>query len=83
MHQEVSEYFHDEKLLKDLDYYSESEKSHSKLIKREYYMTNHINWITNHKDWKNIKSIGYEKKTIKSVNNDKKNNRRKIFYNKF
>ena len=40
IHSEVSDYFHDEDLLKDLEYYSESEKSHSKIIKREYYMTN-------------------------------------------
>ena len=72
MYQEVSEYFHDEKLLKGLEYYSETEKSHSKLIKREYFMTNNVNWITNYKDWKNMKSIGYEKKIIEYINNDKK-----------
>lgn len=72
MYNEVSEYFHDNDLLKDLEYYSETEKSHSKFIKREYYMTNNIYWITTHKEWKNIKSIGYEKKTIEFLNNDKK-----------
>lgn len=72
MYNEVSEYFHDNDLLKNSEYYSETEKSHSKFIKREYYMTNNINWITNHKEWKNIKSIGYEKKTIDFLNNDKK-----------
>lgn len=72
MYNEVSEYFHDNDLLKELEYYSEIEKSHSKFIKREYYMTNNIYWITNYKEWKNIKSIGYEKKTIEFLNNDKK-----------
>ena len=72
MYNEVSEYFHDNDLIKDSEYYSETEKSHSKFIKREYYMTSNIHWITNHKDWKNIKSIGYEKKTIEFLNNDKK-----------
>lgn len=72
MYNEVSEYFHDNDLIKDSEYYSETEKSHSKFIKREYYMTSNIYWITNHKDWKNIKSIGYEKKTIEFLNNDKK-----------
>lgn len=71
IYNEVSEYFHDEEILKELDNYTESEKSHSKFIKREYYMTNHVNWITNYKEWKNIKSIGYEKKTIEFLNNDK------------
>ena len=42
MYQEVSDYFHDNDLLRDLEYYSETEKSHSKFIKREYYMTNDI-----------------------------------------
>ena len=72
MYQEVSEYFHDNDLLKETEYYSETEKSHSKFIKREYYMINNINWITNYKEWKNLKSIGYEKKTIEFINNDKK-----------
>ena len=35
-------------------------------------MTNNIYWITNYKEWKNIKLIGYEKKTIEFLNNDKK-----------
>ncbi len=35
-------------------------------------MINNINWITNYKEWKNLKSIGYEKKTIEFINNDKK-----------
>lgn len=71
MYNEVSEYFRDNDLIKDSEYYSETEKSHSKFIKREYYMTSNICWITNHKDWKNIKSIGYEKKTIEFLNNNK------------
>ena len=79
MYQEVSDYFHDNDLLKDLEYYSETEKSHSKFIKREYYMTNNIKWITNYKDWKNIKSIGYEKKTIEFINNDKKTIEERFF----
>ena len=33
MYQEVSEYFHDKELLKELEYYSETEKSHNKYIK--------------------------------------------------
>ena len=79
MYQEVSECFHDDNLLKDLEYYSETEKSHSKYIKREYYMTSNINWITNYKEWKNIKSIGYERKTIEALNNDKKTIEERFF----
>lgn len=71
LYQEVSESFHDEGLLKDLDYYTELEKSHSKIIKREYYMTNDISWLTNYKDWNKLKAVGYERKTIESANNNK------------
>lgn len=79
MYREVSEFFHDADLLKELEYYSESEKSHSKFIKREYYITNNIKWITNYKDWKNLKSVGYEKKTIEFINNDKKTIEERFF----
>ena len=79
MYEEVSEYFHDKELLKDLECYTETEKSHSKFIKREYYISNNIRWMTNYKDWKNFKSIGYEKKTIKSINNDKKTIEERFF----
>lgn len=79
MYQEVSEYFHDEDLLKDLDYYTETEKSHSKVIKREYYMTNNISWLTNYKDWNKLKAVGYERKTIESANNDNKNIEERFF----
>lgn len=72
LYKEVSDYFHDSSLLKDLEYYEETEKSHSKIIKREYYITNDIKWITNCNDWKKLKSIGYEKKTIESLNSNKK-----------
>ena len=79
MYEEVSEYFHDKELLKDLECYTETEKSHSKFIKREYYISNNIKWMTNYKDWKNFKSIGYEKKTIESINNDKKTVEERFF----
>ena len=35
-------------------------------------MTNNISWITNYREWKNMKSIGYEKKIIEYLNSDKK-----------
>lgn len=79
MYQEVSEYFHDEDLLKDLDYYTETEKSHSKIVKREYYITDNISWITNFKDWKKLSAVGYERKTIESVNSDKKSIEERFF----
>jgi predicted transposase YbfD/YdcC len=41
-------------------------------------MTNDIKWLTNYKDWKNIKSIGYEKNII-NLNNDKKTIEERFF----
>lgn len=79
MHQEVSDYFHDSDLLKGLEYYSETEKSHSRFIKREYYISNNMKWITNYKDWKDMKSIGYEKKTIEFINSDKRTIEERFF----
>lgn len=79
MYQEVSEYFHDEDILKELDYYTETEKSHSKIIKREYYITSNIAWLTNYKEWNKLKSIGYERKEIESINNDNKTIEERFF----
>ena len=79
MYQEVSDFFHDEKLLNELDYYTETEKSHSKIIKREYYITNNISWLTNYKDWKGLKAIGYERKEIETVNNSNKTIEERFF----
>lgn len=70
MYKEVSDYFHDKDFLKEMNSYTEKEKSHSKIIKREYYMTSDISWITNYKEWKGIKAIGYERKQIKSIKTD-------------
>ena len=40
-------------------------------VSEYFHDSDHINWITNYKDWKNIRSIGYEKKTIEPINSDK------------
>ena len=44
------------------------EKEHSAIVTREYFLTTNINWIYNKKDWKGLKSIRLEKKTIKRTN---------------
>lgn len=79
MYQEASDFFHDNNLLKGVDYYTDTEKTHSKFIKREYYLTNNIFWITNFKDWKGLKAIGYEKKQIESLNNGNKTVEERFF----
>ena len=67
-YEDVKEYFADEKNLKNIEnYFEETEKSHSKIITRKHYMTNDIKWLYGYKNWKNLKSIGVEFKTIENI----------------
>ena len=67
-YEDVKDYFEDKVNIKKIeDYFEETEKSHSKIITRKYYMTNDIKWLHGHKKWKNLKSIGVEFKTIESI----------------
>ena len=40
------------------------EKAHGQTEKREYYQTDEIKWLEQRKNWKGLKSIGMERKTI-------------------
>lgn len=40
--------------------------------RREYYQTDDIRWLTQKKEWKGLKSIGMEKKTIKDEKGERK-----------
>lgn len=67
---EIKEYFLDNTFLKQIEqenYFEEAEKSHSKIINRKYYLTNDIKWINGYKNWKGLKSIGLEIKTIENI----------------
>ena len=67
-YEDVKDYFEDKVNIKNIeDYFEETEKSHSKIITRKYYMTNDIKWLHGHKKWKNLKSIGVEFKTIENI----------------
>ena len=69
-YEDVKDYFEDKVNIKNIeDYFEETEKSHSKIITRKYYMTNDIKWLHGHKKWKNLKSIGVEFKTIENIQN--------------
>lgn len=64
----VKEYFSDQEFVKKIEeagnYKISREKAHSQIEKREYYQTEDIKWLDAKKDWKGIKSIGMERKTI-------------------
>lgn len=66
---EVKEYFANEGFLKEImaadgQYLKETEKTAAETVVREYFITSDIKWFEDRKEWKKLKSIGYEKKTI-------------------
>ena len=61
-------YFGNESIQKEIreakSYSCTKEKAHGQMEKREYYQMDDVQWLPGKKDWKGIKSIGMEKKTI-------------------
>lgn len=76
LHEDVSLYLNDaeikEELRKKGKYKKTIEKAHSQLEIREYYQTKEIGWLLQKKDWKGLKSIGMEEKTIRKDGQEKK-----------
>jgi len=69
-YEDIKDYLEDKDILKELEnecYAEDTEKSHSKIITRKYYMTSKISWLNNKDNWDKLKSIGVEKKTIESI----------------
>lgn len=69
LEEEIKLYFSDKKNYKDdisTSYYETKEKAHSTVEKREYIFVNDVNWITNGKNWKGLKSIGKATRTYKN-----------------
>lgn len=77
---DVKDYLNDPNILKEIEnYYEETEKSHSKIITRKYYMTSNIKWLNNKDKWDKLKSIGVEKKIITSVQTGEVNEENRYF----
>lgn len=77
---DVKDYLNDPSVLKEIEnYYEETEKSHSKIITRKYYMTSNIKWLNNKDKWDKLKSIGVEKKIITSVQTGEVNEENRYF----
>lgn len=72
LYDDVKDYFDDEELQKikseKENYVITKEKEHSAVVTREYFLTGNIKWLYGRKDWKGLKSIGVEKKTIEKKN---------------
>ena len=68
LHEAVSSFMKDamikEKLRKQGNYKKTIEKAHSQIEIREYYQTEEIGWLSQKKDWKGLKSVGMEEKTL-------------------
>lgn len=67
LYMEISEYFGDRELLKEVKrsggYKVTKEKSHSQIETREYYQCGNLEWMQEKSRWKGIKSIGMICKT--------------------
>lgn len=68
LHAEAAEYFSDaelrNKIKEEGNYKKTQEKAHSQIETREYYQTEDIKWLSGRKEWKGLKSIAMEKKTL-------------------
>ena len=64
----VKEYFSDSEFLACIEqegtYKRTKEKAHGQVEIREYYQTENIRWLSQKKNWKGLRSIGMEKKTL-------------------
>lgn len=66
---EVKEYFACEELLKkimikDGQYFKETEETTYNTVTREYFITDDLKWLEEKREWEKLTSIGYERKTI-------------------
>lgn len=68
LYEDVKEYLLDKEFQEEIrkagNYKKTREKAHNQIEKREYYQTEDIRWLKQRKDWKGLKSIGMERKTI-------------------
>lgn len=77
LYEDVVLYFEDkevkEKLKESRNYIRTIEKARGQIEIREYYQTEDIRWMTQKKEWKGLKSIGMEEKTIRNEKGEKRN----------
>ena len=68
LYEEVKEYFGDTEFQEEIkergSYKKTQEKAHGQIETREYYQTERIRWLSQKKDWKGMKSIIMERKTL-------------------
>lgn len=73
---DIRQYFEDQRICEELKkgpgYKKTTEKAHGQIEIREHYQTEEIEWMHQKKQWKGLKSIGMEKKTIRKGEREKK-----------
>ena len=76
LYEEVELYFSERETLEGIrkkgNYVSTTEKAHGQIEKREYYQTDEIGWLAQKKEWKGIKSLGMEEKTLRDEKGERK-----------
>lgn len=73
---DIQEYFGMEGICRELEkgsgYKKTVEKAHGQVEIREYYQTEDISWMQQKSQWKGLKSIGMERKTIRKEGKEQK-----------
>lgn len=66
-YEEIKEYFCDKTILSEIqntNYKKTTEKEHTGIVTREYYMSDDIKWMNKKEKWPELKSIGLARNTI-------------------
>ena len=73
LYTDIQEYFKDEEFRKKIEkssgYKKTVEKAHGQIETREYYQSEDIRWLSQKKEWKGLKSIVMERKSIEKNGN--------------
>lgn len=72
---DIRQYFEISETSRELEkssgYKKTVEKAHGQIETREYYQTEDIRWMPQRTQWKGLKSIGMERKTIRKGESEK------------
>lgn len=66
-YQDIIDYFNIEELKNEANYYIESEKNHSQIETRKYYLISDVDWISYKRDWEKLTSIGIVEKKCENI----------------
>lgn len=73
-YKDVKDYFENDvlnEIKKDkTNYVKTTEKEHSAIVTREYFLCDNIEWLYDKKKWKGLKSVAVERKNIEKLNGE-------------